>query len=73
MDMLVVAALVLLHRVDGGEVMISPAQITSLHAKSGGPNKLITGQAHCAVWLSDGRMVSVWETCARVQQLLDGK
>lgn len=70
--MLVAAALVLLHRIDGGEVLINPDQVTSLHGKSGTtPNKLITEQAHCAVWLADGKLVAVLEACPRVQQLLE--
>lgn len=69
---LILAALVLLHRLDGGEVLVNPAQVTSLHARSGVPNKLIAGQAHCTLWLSDGRMVSVWETCPVVKDLMEG-
>ena len=73
MDMLLAAALVMLHRVDGGEVLINPDQVTSLHAKAGAPhtNKLITNEAHCALWLTDGKLVSVMESCDRVRQLLE--
>ena len=74
MDMLVAAALVLLHRVDGGEVLINPDQITSVHARPGGAssNKHLAEQAHCALWLTDGKMVAVLEACPRVRQLLEG-
>lgn len=73
MDVLVAAALVMLHRVDGGEVFINPAQVTSLHARIGGvgSNRHLTGEAHCALWLSDGKLVSVLEDCARVRRLLE--
>jgi len=71
--MLVAAALVLLHRIDGGAVFINPEQVTSLHAKAGAPykNRLITEPAHCAIWLTDGKLIAVVETCPRVQQLLE--
>ena len=73
MDVLVAAALVMLHRVDGGEVLINPDQVTSVHARSGGTdkNRHLTEQAHCALWLTDGKLVSVVETCDRVKQLLE--
>ena len=62
--------LVLLHRVDGGEVFVNPGQVTSLHAASGARNKLVTGAAGCALWLSDGKLLSVLERCADVRALL---
>jgi hypothetical protein len=72
MDILVAAALVLLHRLDGGAVLINPDQVTSLHAKSVvAPHKLITEPAHCAVWLTDGKLIAVLEACPQVQQLLE--
>jgi hypothetical protein len=71
--MLVAAALVLLHRLDGGTVLVNPDQVTSVHAKPGGAgsNKHLTEQAHCALWLADGKLIAVLETCPRVQQLLE--
>jgi len=66
-------SLVILHRVDGGEVAVSPSHITSMHAKapSSPQNRLVTGEARCIVWLSDGKLLSVLETCETVKQLLD--
>jgi len=71
MDVLLAAAFVLLHRVDGGEVFVNPAQITALNARTAAPNKHLIEQAQCAVGLSNGRMVSVLESCEQVKQLLD--
>jgi len=73
MDMLLAAALVMLHRVGGGEVLINPDQVTSVHARTGGAdkNRHLTNEAHCALWLTDGKLVSVVETCDRVKQLLE--
>jgi hypothetical protein len=64
--------LVILHAVDGREVAIAPAQVTSLHAaKEGQPNVLMTDAVHCVVNLTDGKFVSVIETCAEVRDLLE--
>ena len=66
-------SLVILHRVDGGAVAVAPSHITSMHARapSTGQNKLVTGEARCIVWLSDGKLLSVLESCETVKQLLD--
>jgi len=69
--MLVAAALVLLHRIDGGEVFIAPHQVTSLHARPSPSAKLLSAHAHCAIWLTDGKLVAVLEGCPRVRQLLE--
>ena len=73
MDILVAAALVLLHRLDGGAVLVNPDQVTSVHARPSGAssNKHLTEQAHCALWLADGKLISVLEACPQVQQLLE--
>ena len=66
-------SLLVLHRIDGGEVVVAPSHITSMHEKppGGARDKLITGDAHCIVWLSDGKLLSVLESCATVKQLID--
>jgi len=72
--MLVAAtSLVILHRADGGEVLVSPSHITSMHSRAPntGQNKLVTPEAHCIVWLADGKQVSVLEPCELVQRLMD--
>jgi hypothetical protein len=66
-----VLALVLLHRADGGVVHVAPGQITSMHAAASGGNKVVNQMAHCVVWLADGRVLSVIETCDVVRKLLD--
>jgi hypothetical protein len=66
--------MVLLHRVDGGEVAINPAQVTVLHptaSSTGGSNKLLTKDVHCVVGLSDGKFVSVIEPCDLVRKLIE--
>jgi hypothetical protein len=66
-------SLVILHRVDGGAVIVAPEHITSMHSKapSAGHNKLMTGEARCILWLSDGKLLSVLEPCETVKQLMD--
>ena len=66
-------SLVLLHRVDGGEVVVAPEHITSMHSKALGSarDKLTTHEARCIVWLADGRQLSVLEACETVKQLMD--
>ncbi len=40
-------------------------------APASGQNKLVTGEARCIVWLSDGKLLSVLEPCETVKQLMD--
>jgi hypothetical protein len=65
--------LIVLHRIDGAEIAVNPAQVTSLHAKATGPdrNKLTTHEAHCIVWLADGKLLAVLETCDQVKAMLE--
>jgi hypothetical protein len=65
-------SIVLLHRADGGVVSVYPRHITSLHEKPpvSAKNKLITPEARCLIWLDDGKLLAVLETCDVVKQLL---
>jgi hypothetical protein len=63
---------VLLHRVDGAEIIINPAHVVALHsAAPGQPNRFVVGSARCAVGLTSGKLVSVLEPCDAVQRLLE--
>lgn len=64
----VLAGLILLHRLDGAPVMVNPDQITSLH--SPGKGRPLLPKGSCAVWLTDGRLVSVIEPCEEVRQMI---
>ena len=66
-------SLVTLHRVDGGEVVVAPEHVTSMHSKAptSAQNKLVTPEARCIVWLDDGKQLLVLETCDVVKQLMD--
>jgi len=69
----VLLAMMVLHRVDGGEVLVSPEHITSMHSKAPGSaqNKLVTHEARCILWLADGKQLLVLEPCETVRKLLD--
>jgi hypothetical protein len=67
---LVLAGLLVLHRSDGGEVIVAPAQVTSLRTPAG-PLGGITPHGHCIVNLTDGRFVAVLESCREAQRRLE--
>lgn len=65
---------ILLHGVDGREIIINAEQVTSLHsAHKDQPNKLITDDARCVVGLTDGKFITVAEDCWQVRRLLEGQ
>lgn len=64
------ALLVVLHRGDGGEVIIAPAQVTSLRAPAGALHGLAPS-SRCIVWMTDGKFVGVLESCAEVKRRLE--
>jgi hypothetical protein len=65
-------ALIVLHTLDGREIDIAPAQVTHMReAKEDDEgNKAFTGGVRCMVNLTDGKFVTVIETCAEVRQKL---
>lgn len=66
-----VIVLILLHTPGGHEVEINPSQIVSLRAAEGGEkNQLFTGEVHCMVNTSDGKYITVAETCEQVHTLV---
>lgn len=72
---LAAAALVILLRdPEGREVRVSPGQITSLRSGvPGKPNSLAVPGARCMVGLTDGKFVSVIETCAQIQTMMEAR
>jgi hypothetical protein len=52
--------------------MVAAAHVTGLHAKAPMPNtnKLSNPEGRCVLWLADGRLLSVIETCDVVKKLL---
>jgi len=72
---LVAAALIVLHNVDGDEIFINPEHITVLHAtkeaSKGTKNQLVTGGVNCVVVMSTGKFMSVLEDCAEVRKMME--
>jgi hypothetical protein len=70
--LLAAMGMVTLHRADGGEVAVAAAHVTGLHSRPPPPGlKLAPSEAHCILWLADGRLLSVLEPCAVVRRLLE--
>lgn len=67
----VLAQLAVFHSVDGYEVAINPALVTSVIAAKGTPNKLLTDSVRCIVNLADGKIVTIAESCDVVRRRLE--
>lgn len=64
--------LLVLHALDGQEITIAPHQVTSLHAqRPDKANRLLTNDASCLIGLTDGKFVTVKETCAEIRGLIN--
>lgn len=68
--LLIAVHLIVLHRADGGEVVVNGEQVTSLRSTAG-VGHLVDG--HCVIGLTDGRFVAVLEPCGAVRQQLEGR
>lgn len=69
--MLIVFILIVLHGPDGREVDVSVDEITSLQCRMPGvDNKLFHDDVNAIVNLSDGKFVSVKETCNEIRDLI---
>lgn len=68
----VAVQLIVLHRVDGQEVVVSSSHVTSLRTPAGPLDRLAPSGSRCLVGLTDGKFVSVIETCPAVRKLLEG-
>jgi hypothetical protein len=70
--LLIALQLVVFHTVDGHEVAINPAQVTSMYAaKDDQKNKLFTDSVRCLIGLTDGKFVTVAENCDVVKRRLE--
>lgn len=70
---IVVAAFIVLHLIDGRTVAINPEQVTRLSEAREGTDegKQLAEGVRCIVFLTDGKYVSVAETCKEVQHLME--
>lgn len=70
---LVVAVhLVLLHSVDGREVLVNPDHVSNVTShKAGEANRLLVESVECVIGLANGKLISVIEPCDVVKRLLE--
>lgn len=67
----IVLILILLHSPDGREVNVNVEEITSLHCKMPGvENKLFAEGVNTVINLTDGKYVTVRETCTEVRDFI---
>lgn len=70
-DMAVIYAMVILHSPDGREIDVAVDQITSVHCKIPNvENNLFAKDINAIINLTDGKHVSVVETCNDIRYLL---
>lgn len=63
--------LIVLHTVDGQEVRINPTQVNSLRVpRQDSDNKLFTEKANCMINTTDGKYVTVVETCDTIFRMI---
>ncbi|MCP3475098.1 hypothetical protein NLM33_32770 [Bradyrhizobium sp. CCGUVB1N3] len=69
---LAVGALVVLHTVDGREIIVNPAQITTMREAhdADDPNRAFTEQVRCMINTADGKFVTVVEECEAIREML---
>ena len=69
----IVLHLIVLHTLDGREIDVTPALITSMReAKADGADgKAFTSGVRCMINTADGKFISVIETCALVRQKIE--
>jgi hypothetical protein len=69
----VLYTLIVLHTIDGREIDINAAEITSL--REAGPDdakdKIFPKGLRCMINMSDGKFANVIETCAEVRKLIE--
>ena len=74
--MILIAAvlqLIIVHMIDGRAVDVNPRHIVSLAHPKTGANKQFPDAVRCVISLTDGKFLSVAETCDEIRQLIGGK
>jgi hypothetical protein len=62
-------ALVLLHAPTGSAIYVNPDTVTTMRSPTAEKNKHFTDEAKCLLNTSDGKFISVIETCDEVREL----
>ena len=61
--------LIVLHNAAGQPVLVNPDLITSLQGRSGDRPELFVQDARCLINMTDGKFLTVRETCDQVRSL----
>jgi hypothetical protein len=66
--------LVLLHAPQGHDIYVNPDTVTTMRAAvPGKANELVSDEVQCLLNTSDGKFISVVETCDQVRTLFRGR
>jgi uncharacterized protein YlzI (FlbEa/FlbD family) len=67
-EVLALQQYLVLQTIDGRSVFVNPAQITNMVEQTG--KGVVVGSVHCVIFLTDGKFLSVTETCESIQKRL---
>jgi len=68
----VVLRIIVVHSPGGGEIDINPNGIVSMRSEyRKGEDRMFTENTNCMINTSDGRFISVVESCAEVRKLIE--
>lgn len=68
--MLVASGLIVLHAPDGHEVFVNPGEVTVLHQRLAPGEHRYTEKASCLINTTDGKFITVIESCLAVLDAL---
>lgn len=68
---IILAGMILLHNVSGAMVEINPDQITHLRNPEPTKDHAFTEKAHCMINMTDGKFVTVIESCEAVRRAIE--
>lgn len=63
--------MLLLHAPDGHEIRLAPDQVTTMKMPRDGEGGHISKAVHCLINTTDGKFISVVETCDDVQRMIE--
>lgn len=67
---IVAARLILLHSIDGSDIILNPDEVVSMRGPRADPkDKAFVDGVNCMINTSDGKYLSVRETCAEVMRI----
>lgn len=70
-DMMVVFSMIVLHAPDGREIDVAVDEITAIHCKvPGKQNSLFADGVNAVINTTDGKHISVAETCTIIRDLM---